>query len=97
MRCGGGAFRYREFHRQADRRLSRRTVLEHIGAWKAAPHLEPLLAETLLPNSSASGTTSEIQLSGILRGVKLLYYQLLMSTDRCFNILRSESSGAPDF
>lgn len=36
-------------------------------------------------------------LSGILRGVKLLYYQLLMSTDRCFNILRSESSGAPDF
>jgi hypothetical protein len=26
-------------------RLSRRTVLEHIGAWKAAPHPEPLLAE----------------------------------------------------
>jgi len=36
-------------------------------------------------------------LSGILRGVKLLYYQLLMSTDRRPNILRSESSGAPDF
>jgi hypothetical protein len=26
-------------------RLSRRTVLEHIGPWKAAPHPEPLLAE----------------------------------------------------
>jgi hypothetical protein len=36
-------------------------------------------------------------LSGILRGVKLLYYQLLMSTDRRANLLRSESSGAPDF
>jgi hypothetical protein len=36
-------------------------------------------------------------LSGILRGEKLLYYQLLMSTDGRFNILRSESSGAPDF
>ena len=36
-------------------------------------------------------------LSGILRSVKLLYYQLLMSTDRRSNILRSESSGAPDF
>jgi hypothetical protein len=36
-------------------------------------------------------------LSGILRGVKLLYYQLLISPDRCSNILRSESSGAPDF
>ena len=37
------------------------------------------------------------RLSGILRGVKLLDYQLLMSTDRRANILRSESSGAPDF
>src|SRR6266536_3930079 len=35
-------------------------------------------------------------LSGILRSVKLLYYQLLMSTYRCSNILRSESSGALD-
>ena len=39
----------------------------------------------------------KIWLSGILRVVKLLYYQLLMSTDRRANILRSESSGAPDF
>jgi hypothetical protein len=37
------------------------------------------------------------RLSGILRSVKLLYYQRLMSTDRRSNILRSESSGAPDF
>jgi len=36
-------------------------------------------------------------LSGILRGVKFLYYQLLMSTYRRSNILRSESSSAPDF
>jgi hypothetical protein len=39
----------------------------------------------------------QLRLSGILRGVKLLYYQLLMSTYRHSNILRSESSGAPDF
>ena len=39
----------------------------------------------------------QYRLSGILRGVKLLYYQPLISTDRCSNILRSESSGAPDF
>ena len=32
-------------HRQADRPPSRRTVLEHVGPWKAAPHPEPLLAE----------------------------------------------------
>ena len=30
------------------------------------------------------------------RGTKLLYYQLSMSTYRRSNILRSESSGAPD-
>jgi hypothetical protein len=39
----------------------------------------------------------KLRLSGILRGGKLLYYQLLMSTDRRSNILRSETSGAPDF
>ena len=38
-----------------------------------------------------------VWLSGILRSVKLLYYQLLMSTYRRSNILRSETSGAPDF
>jgi len=38
-----------------------------------------------------------VWLSGILRGVKFLYYQLLMSTYRRSNILRSESSSAPDF
>ena len=38
-----------------------------------------------------------LRLSGILRGVKFLYYQLLMSTYRRSNILRSESSSAPDF
>jgi len=41
--------------------------------------------------------TPEERLSGILRGVKSLYYQLLTSTDRRSHILRSESSGAPDF
>jgi hypothetical protein len=35
-------------------------------------------------------------LSGILRSAKLLYYQMLISTYRRSNILRSESSGAPD-
>jgi hypothetical protein len=35
-------------------------------------------------------------LSGILRSEKLLYYQILISTYRRSNILRSESSGAPD-
>jgi hypothetical protein len=38
----------------------------------------------------------KIRLSGILRSVKLLYYQILISTYRRSNILRSESSGAPD-
>ena len=42
-------------------------------------------------------TQPSVRLSGILRGVKLLYYQLLMVTDRHANSLRSESSGAPDF
>jgi len=36
------------------------------------------------------------RLSGILRSAKLLYYQILISTYRHANILRSESSGAPD-
>jgi hypothetical protein len=42
-------------------------------------------------------TVESFWLSGILRGVKFLYYQLLMSTYRRSNILRSESSSAPDF
>ncbi len=36
------------------------------------------------------------RLSGIPRSAKLLYYQILISTYRRSNILRSESSGAPD-
>jgi hypothetical protein len=36
------------------------------------------------------------RLSGIFRGVKLLYYQLLMSTYQRAIIRRSESSDAPD-
>ena len=39
----------------------------------------------------------KFRLSGILRSAKLLYYQMLISTYRRSNILRSESSGAPDF
>ncbi len=37
-----------------------------------------------------------LRLSGIFRGVKLLYYQLVMSTYQRAIIRRSESSGAPD-
>src|SRR5712691_11892417 len=37
-----------------------------------------------------------VWLSGIFRGVKLLYYQLVMSTYQRAIIRRSESSGAPD-
>ena len=58
-------------------------------AVRAAQH--HFYRDRLLPDMQALD-----RLSGILRSVKLLYYQLLMSTYRCSNILRSESSGAPD-
>jgi hypothetical protein len=57
------------------------------------------LCEQVIPceHIPESMYSHENRLSGILRSVKLLYYQLLMSTDRRANLLRSESSGAPDF
>jgi hypothetical protein len=35
-------------------------------------------------------------LFGISRGIKIMYYQLVISTCQGYNLLREESSGAPD-
>src|SRR4029453_10048 len=57
--------------------------------WSCSPAFEAILWGSVLGLG--------FRLSGILRGVKLLYYQLLMSTDRRANLLRSEASGPQDF
>ena len=63
----------------------------------SCPTISPTLGiEEKVTGSGELKVTLTGWLSGILRGVKLLYYQILISTYRHANILRSESSGAPD-